>query len=70
MPYYDRLFSIAVLFCLAAGVLCVADADAAAGMPDFVAVALGIRLDDGLRRRCSLLDERPTGRWERRRTPV
>lgn len=69
MPYYERLFPIAVLACLLAGAIAFALADAVAASRDFLAVALGIRLDDGLRRHWTGEAGRRE-RWQRLRTPI
>ena len=70
MPYYERLYPLAVLACLAAGVACFAQSEMATASQDFIAVALAIRLDEQMRRRWALIDERPGARWQRQRTPV
>ena len=70
MPYYERLYIVAVLACLAVGVLAVAQGNLTFAMHDFIAVALSIRLDERLRRRWTLVDEGPGTAWQRQRTPV
>lgn len=69
MPYYERLYPIAIYACLATGVVTLAQADPMAAAGNFVAVAIGIRLDDRLRGRWWLVDDTSSGSWERRRTP-
>ena len=71
MRHYERIFPIAVLACLAAGVVEYAQAQGLAGVSNFLAVALGIGLDSRLRRRWWLMvEDAPSGQWQRRRTPI
>jgi hypothetical protein len=70
MLYYDRIFPVAVLACLAAGVADYAQAEGLAGTNSFLAVALGIGLDSRLRRDGWLRAETPSPRWQRKRTPI
>lgn len=67
MPYYERLFPVAVLTCLAAGAWSFAQADALGAAHDFLAAAFGLRLDDRLRRPREDDAREP---WQRLRTPV
>lgn len=69
MPYYERFYVIAVCACLAAGVVTLAHADPMVATGNFVAVAIGIRLDARLRGRWWLVEDTSSGSWERRRTP-
>ena len=66
MPYYERFYPIAVYACLAAGVALLAQADPLGAAGDFVAVAIGIRLDARLRGRWWLVEDTSSGSWERR----
>ena len=66
MPYYERLFPVAVLACLAAGAWSFVHADALGASHDFLAAAFGLRLDDRLRRPRE--DGAPEP-WQRRRMP-
>ncbi len=69
MPYYERVYIVAVLACLVMGVLAVAQGNLTFATHDFIAVALSIRLDERLRRRWTLVDEDPGIGWQRLRTP-
>lgn len=69
MPGYDRLFTLAVLACLVGGALSFAVGDPLKATLDFVAVALGVRLDDRLSQRWWLAGEMPRSRWQRMRRP-
>lgn len=69
MPYYERFYTVAVYACLATGTLVLAQGDPLGAVHNFVAVAIGIRLDDRLRGRWWLVDDTSSSSWERRRTP-
>jgi len=69
MPHYERLYPVAIYACLAAGVVTLAHADPMAATGDFVAVAIGIRLDARVRGRWWLVDDTSSRSWERRRSP-
>jgi len=68
MPHYQRLFPVAVLACLVAGVVDYAQAHALTAANDFLAVALGIGLDS--RRRRGMAEDVPSEDWRRQRTPI
>jgi hypothetical protein len=71
MIHYERIFPVAVLACLAAGVAEYAQAQGLAGANNFLAVALGIGLDSRLRRRWWLMvEDGPSEHWQRKRTPI
>jgi|GEM_PF-4923000 len=68
---YERLYPVAALLCAAAGVACYAAADPGAAAQNFLAVGLGVRLDDGLRRyRFRRSEARASRGWVRTRVPV
>jgi hypothetical protein len=69
MPHYERLFPLAVLACLAVGALSYAVGESTKAMLDFLAVGLGVKLDDRLRQRWWGLGETSGPRWQRMRTP-
>ena len=69
MPYYERLFPIAILACLAVGAMSYAADDSLKATLDFLAVGLGIKLDDRLRARWWDLGTTSGPRWQRMRTP-
>ena len=70
MLCYERVFPVAVLACLAAGVAEYAQAEGLAGANNFLAVALGIGLDSRLRRYGGLREAASTEPWQRKRTPT
>ena len=70
MIHYERIVPVAVLACLAAGVAEYAQAEGLAGANNFLAVALGIGLDSRLRRFGWMVEEGPSPRWQRKRTPI
>ncbi len=68
---YERLYPVAVLLCAAAGVACYAVGEPVMAMESFLAVALGLKLDDSLRSHWDRKAEAEASRgWARARLPV
>ena len=65
MPYYERLFPVAMLACIAAGAWSFVQADALSASHDFLAAALGLRLDERLRQRWWIVEDDSEDEWLR-----
>ncbi len=69
MPYYERLFPIAMLACIAAGAWSFLQSDALSASHNFLAAGLGLRLDERLRQRWWIVEDDSEEEWLRLRTP-
>lgn len=68
---YQRLYPVAVLLCAAVGGACFASADPVSAVQNFMAIALGIRLDERVRWRWHERSETAASRgWARSRVPT
>lgn len=65
MSTYERLFPLAMLACLAAGAWSYAQADALSASHDFLAAALGLRLDERIRQRWWIVEDDSEEDWLR-----